>query len=261
MIADYHVHTSFSDDSQYPMEENIKKAIFFDIDEICFTEHVDYGVKTDLNCDYKSYYKEFLRCKEVYEDKIRLKFGIEFGIQTGTVKKFQEDFNAYPFDFVILSCHQVDNKEFWRQDFQKGKTQDEYQKKYYEEILKVINFYDDFSVLGHLDMINRYDEQGSYDFSKVEPLIKEILKKVILRGKGIEINTSSFRYEIDDLTPSRNILRLFKNLGGEIITIGSDSHKEEHLGYKIVEVQRELKCLGFEKIYTFDKMQPIRHKI
>ncbi|MBP1919091.1 histidinol-phosphatase HisJ family protein [Youngiibacter multivorans] len=261
MIADYHVHTSFSDDSVYPMEEVVRKAISIGLQEICFTEHVDHGVKTEDNCDYPAYVKEFGRCSEKYGTEIGLKLGIEFGMQVHTIDQFQRDFDEYDFDFVIMSCHQVGDKEFWTKDFQKGKTQKEYNEKYYVEILKVIRTYKDYSVLGHLDMIKRYDDEGDYPFEKVEGLIREILETVIRDGKGIEVNTSSFRYGLNDLTPSVDILKLYRSLGGEIITIGSDSHAESHLGYKIGEVQGILKGLGFSHIHTFERMKPIAHDI
>ncbi|GFZ32382.1 phosphatase [Clostridium zeae] len=261
MLADYHMHTSFSDDSTYPMEEEIKQAISLGLDEICFTDHVDYGVKTDLNCDYIEYIKEFKRCKERYSNEITLKLGIEFGMQVHTIDQCQKDFDKYDFDFVILSCHQVNDKEFWTQDFQKGKTQKEYNEKYYEEILKVIRKYEDYSILGHLDMIKRYDEIGEYPFEKVKNIVIEILKHVIANDKGIEVNTSSFRYGLCDLTPSREILKLYRELGGNIITIGSDSHKEEHVGYNIQLVREELKSLGYKQFCTFEKMKPIFHDL
>lgn len=261
MNADYHVHTSFSDDSEYPMEEVVKKAISLGLQEICFTEHVDHGVKAVTNCDYPSYVREFERCSEIYGKDINLKLGIEFGVQVHTMDQFQKDFDSYDFDFVIMSCHQVEDKEFWTKDFQKGRTQKEYNEKYYEEILNVIRSYKDYSVLGHLDMIKRYDDEGEYPFNKVEHLISEILRTAIHDGKGIEVNTSSFRYGLNDLTPSLDILKLYKSLGGEIITIGSDSHKEPHLGYKIDEIQSILKGLGFEAIHTFSGMKPEAHAI
>jgi histidinol-phosphatase (PHP family) len=259
MFADYHIHTSFSDDSTYPMEACIKKAISLGLEEICFTEHIDYGVKTDLNCNLSAYYKEFIRCKKAYQNHIVLRFGIEFGMQMHTIERFQEDFNAYSFDFVILSCHQVDDKEFWSYEFQEGKTQKEYQEKYYEEILKVVKCYQDYSILGHLDMIKRYDKQGNYPFDKVKPLIEEILKTAIEAGKGIEVNTSCFRYGLKDLTPSTDILKLYQKLGGKIITIGSDSHEASHLGFQVKEVQKKVKELGFMYVYTFERMKPIAH--
>lgn len=261
MLADYHMHTSFSDDSTYPMEEEVKKAIALGLDEICFTEHVDYGVKTTDNCDYPAYVKEFQRCKEKFKDQISIKFGIEFGMQVHTIPQFQRDFDQYDFDFVILSCHQVEDKEFWRQEFQQGKTQKEYNEKYYQEILGVMQNYNDYSILGHLDMIKRYDEAGDYPFEKVKGIITEILELAIKQDKGIEVNTSCFRYGINDLTPSREILRLYKDLGGKIITIGSDSHQESHVGCRIAEVQQELKNMGFQQFCTFDKMKPIFHNL
>jgi histidinol-phosphatase (PHP family) len=261
MIADYHMHTSFSDDSTYPMENAITRSISLGLDEICFTEHVDYGVKTDLNCNYNAYINEFQRCREKYKNRIAMKLGIEFGMQIHTIEQFQKDFCKYDFDFVILSCHQVDNKEFWTQDFQRGKTQREYNEAYYHEILKVIRAYDDYSVLGHLDMIKRYDKAGIYPFEKAKQIVAEILEHVISHGKGIEVNTSCFRYGLKDLTPSKEILNLYKELGGTIITIGSDAHEEKDVGCNISLVKKELREMGFKKFCTFEKMKPIFHDL
>ena len=92
-------------------------------------------------------------------------------------------------------------------------------------------------------------------------MIQEILEIVIKDEKGIEVNTSSHRYGLKDSTPSRDILKLYKELGGKIITIGSDSHKIEHLGAYINEAKELLKELGFEYYCTFEKMEPIYHKL
>lgn len=261
MIADYHVHSEFSDDSDCPVETVIKCAIARNLTEICFTEHIDYGVKTDLNCDCEKSLAKFRKYKEIYKDKITLKWGMEFGIQTGTIEQYEETFRKYPFDFIICSCHQVDNLEFWNYEFQKGRTQAEYNLKYYAEILNVIRQYKDYSVLGHLDMIKRYDKCGDYPFEKTAPVIKEILQQVIEDEKGIEVNTSCYRYGLKDLTPSTDILKMYRQLGGQIITIGSDGHSAEQYGFKIAETQKILRDLGFTHFYTFDKMRPIPHKL
>ena len=178
---------------------------------------------------------------EKYKEQIHIKMGMEFGMQMHTIEKYQRLFNRYDFDFIILSCHQVEDTEFWTQDFQRGRTQKEYNERYYQEILDIVKIYKDYSVLGHLDLITRYDENGVYPFNHIKDIVSEILKIVIEDGKGIEINTSSHRYGLKDLTPSRDILKLYKSLGGKIITIGSDSHKEEHLGAYIEETKKELK--------------------
>lgn len=261
VLADYHVHTVFSDDSETPMEDAVLHAIAVGLQEICFTEHIDYGVKTDLNCDCDAYMREVRRCQELYGDRIKIGLGMEFGMQAHTIGQFQETFDKYPFDFIILSCHQVEDKEFWTYEFQNGKSQGEYNRRYYQEILNVAENYDDYSVLGHLDMIHRYDRAGIYPFEKVKDLVEEILRRVIAGGKGIEVNTSCYRYKLPDLTPSREILRLYRHLGGEIITIGSDAHTIPWIGWETSRTQQELKELGFTSIYTFDKMKPVRHEL
>ena len=283
MKIDYHIHTEFSDDSDYAMEQVIKDAIKKGFDELCFTDHVDYGIKKDwdepgemiyrkggagepdqmpvANVDYPVYYKTFQKMKELYQDKISLKFGLEFGMQAHTVEKYEKLFSRYPFDFIILSVHEIEDKEFWDQGFQNGMTQQEYNERYYEEMLYLVQNYHNYSVLGHMDLITRYDKAGVYSFEQLKPILTKILKIVITDGKGIEVNTSSHRYGLKDLTPSRDILKLYKELGGKIITIGSDSHKPEHLGAFVDETKEELKALGFEQICTFDKMKPVYHNL
>lgn len=283
MKADYHVHTEFSDDSEYQMEQVVRDSIAMRLDEICFTDHVDYGVKNDwddgekiryregipdepenmpiLNVNYPLYYKTYQKMKTQYGDKITLRLGMEFGMQAHTIEKYEKLFARYPFDFIILSVHEVEDKEFWTQEFQRGRTQKEYNERYYEEILYLVQNYHNYSVLGHMDLIIRYDKSGTYPFEKLKPILTEILKTVIAEGKGIEVNTSSHRYGLSDLTPSRDILKLYRELGGTIITIGSDSHKPEHLGTFIDETKQELKTLGFKEFCTFDKMKPIYHQL
>lgn len=276
MFADYHVHTQFSDDSIYPLEDVIRDAIRMNMDEICITDHVDYGIKQDWDCgqeityrdgepfanvDYPKYMEEIKKMQDLYGDKINIKTGLEFGIQMHTIAQFETLFHRYPFDFIILSIHQVENKEFWTQDFQKGKTQREYNERYYEEMLDVVKNYKDYSVLGHMDLITRYDKAGIYPFEKVKPLVEEILKIVIADGKGIELNTSYHRYGLDDTTPSVEILKLYRDLGGSILTIGSDSHKPEHLGKYVDEAKILLENLGFQSFCTYENMHPVFHDL
>lgn len=257
MYADYHVHTYYSDDSTCPMEDTIKKAISLGLNEIAFTDHVDYGVKTDENCEYEKYFKELKELKEKYRGKLTIKNGIEFGVQMHTIPLFQADYEKYPFDFIILSNHQIDDKEFWNYHFQEGKTQEEYQQAYYQAIYDVIQHYKNYSVLGHIDMIKRYDKSGDYPDQNILGIVEKILRQVIADNKGIELNTSCFKYGLKDLTPSRAILELYYKLGGKILTIGSDTHETEHLGDHVNEVKQLLKEIGFQQFCTFEKMQPI----
>lgn len=276
MLVDYHVHTEFSDDSVYPMEDVVKDAIVMGLDEICFTDHVDYGIKDDWDCgreiqyrdgnpianvDYPKYEAQIREVQRKYKNQICIKMGMEFGVQMHTIPQFEKLFSRYPFDFIILSVHQVEDKEFWTQDFQQGRTQREYNERYYEEMLNLVRNYKNYSVLGHMDLITRYDKAGIYPFEKVRDYIEEILKIVIADGKGIELNTSYHRYGLSDTTPAMDILKLYRKLGGDIITIGSDSHAPQHLGTYINEAKDLLRDLGFQSFCTYEKMKPIFHKL
>ena len=276
MFADYHVHSEYSDDSTYPLEQVIRDAIGMGMDEICITDHVDYGIKKDwdageeiayrgsqplANVDYPRYMAALRDMQSRYGDRIRIRVGLEFGIQTHVIPQFRALLTRYPLDFVILSIHQIENQEFWTQEFQRGRTQQEYNERYYEELLDVVQQYQGYSVLGHLDLITRYDEQGVYPFERVRPLVEAILRRVIADGKGIEVNTSSHRYGLTDTTPSVAILQLYRELGGTILTIGSDSHAPAHLGTYIGEARALLRDLGFRQFCTFERMQPVFHPL
>lgn len=276
MFADYHVHTAYSDDSTYPMEAVVKDAIRLGLDEICVTDHVDYGIKPDwdsgekilsrngkplANVDYPRYAAEVKQLRELYGKQLGIKMGMEFGAQVHTIPQFEALFRRYPFDFIILSVHQVEDQEFWTQDFQRGRTQQEYNERYYEEMLGVVKAYKNYSVLGHMDLIRRYDQAGVYPFEKVRPIIAEILKIVIADGKGIEVNTSSHRYGLPGSMPSAELLRLYQDLGGSIVTIGTDSHAPAHLGTYIREAELQLKQLGFRYFCTYEKMEPVFHPL
>ena len=104
---------------------------------------------------------------------------------------------------------------------------------------------------------NPYRDKGL----KVVQNAERILRQAIADGKGIELNTSSFKYGLPDLMPSRRILRFYRELGGELLTIGSDSHETVHLGDHIREVRPVLRDLGFRPFCTFERMKPVFHDL
>ena len=286
MRADYHLHSEFSDDSRERMENQIRRAIELGLDEMCFTDHVDYGIKKDwsegniewrggdamrsgtdemdplANVNYPEYFAKIDRMRETFKGRIVIRKGLEFGIQTITVPQYQKLYETWKdqLDFVLLSMHQVNNLEFWTQDFQRGKTQQEYNEEYYREIYEVMKIFKDYSVLAHLDLIVRYDENGIYPFENVRDMVAEILKQAIKDGKGIELNTSSWKYRLTDTQPSRAILKLYKDLGGKVLTIGSDAHNANMLADHMEDAVQILRDeIGFTEFCTFDHMKPTFH--
>lgn len=278
MLADFHVHSEFSDDSTYPVIDVCRDAIKRNLEEICFTDHVDYGVKPDsdhpelahlidgipsINVDYDRYFPTVEAMRERFADDLTVRCGLELGVQTHTIDRYERLLDRWGnhLDFAILSIHQVGDKEFWDGSFQQGRTQDEYNEAYYQELLAVVERFHGYSILGHLDLIKRYDPAGIYPFEKTRDITAAILERIIADGKGIEVNTSSFRYGLPDLQPCTEILELYRDLGGTIVTIGSDSHEPDHLGSYIAYVQRRLSALGFKAFCTFEGKEPHFHEL
>lgn len=279
MNADYHLHTEFSDDSDTPIEAVVERAIALGLNEICITDHVDYGAKTEWrsandllwiqgirqkNVPYSMYFARLDALRAQYGSRISIRSGLEFGMQTTTIPQYTAVVERYrrELDFVLLSVHEIDDLEFWNQDFQRGKTQEEYNLRYYRELLALVEKFKDYSALAHLDLLARYDQNGLYPFDKVRELVVAILERVILDGKGLEVNTSSWRYELGDTTPCREILRLYRDLGGRVLTLGSDAHTPGQIAEHFADARAILRDeLGFKEICAFDKMTPTFHEL
>ena len=120
-------------------------------------------------------------------------------------------------------------------------------------MLDCLKKYKDYDVVGHFNVIDRYTDRIP-DPSVYMDLVEEILRVVVSDGKGLEINTSSFRYGMGErTTPAKEILRLYKELGGEIITIGSDAHKPKDLGYYFDHAVEMIKDTGINYLATYEQ--------
>ena len=262
MLADYHVHSEYSHDSITPMERQAKQALKLGLSELCFTDHMDYYYGEDCS----RYFAEISRVKNDFAGRITIRAGWEFGLQSHTITDFEGLYSRYSeeLDFVLLSIHYVDDLELWGHQYQSGKSQAEYTFGYYDELLRIVQNYHDYSVLAHVDLIARYDVKkgiSPYPFAKIRDVAAAILETAISDGKGIELNTSSWRYGLTDTTPSMEILKLYRELGGEILTLGSDAHNPDYVGAHFDEGREILRILGYRTFCTFEKMTPTFHTL
>lgn len=261
-MFDYHIHSNFSADCETPMEKTIEKAIELGLEEICFTEHIDYDYPDRdwiFEFDVKEYDKQIKQMQAEYGHKITIKKGVEIGVQPHVLDQYEQLMKEESFDFIICSMHATEKKDLHSGEFFQGKTVDEAYRIYYEELFDCIKQYKNYSVLGHVDLVKRYTkEKSTEDFHDI---IGEIFKEVINDGKGIELNTSGFRYGLASGMPSDDILKLYKDLGGEIITLGSDSHVESTLAYEFKQSLELLASIGFKHIATFHNKEPSFHAI
>lgn len=259
-MFDYHVHTSFSSDCHVSMSEMIKSAIKKGIKEIAITDHIDYeypDMNFEFNLDFNEYHKALNVFKEEYKDKIKIVKGLEIGLQQHIIKTCEDTVHAYPYDFVICSLHTAEKKDLHNGDYFKEKPSEQAYKDYYTYMYHCLKYYKSYSVIGHLNLIDRYKKyiNNTVKYETYWDIIQEILKLIIDDGKGIEINTSCFRYGMKELTPTLEMLKLYREMSGEIITVGSDAHTPDYIGYKFEHIYDLLEAIGFKYIATFDNMK------
>ncbi|KXG74987.1 histidinol-phosphatase HisJ family protein [Thermotalea metallivorans] len=264
-MFDYHVHTSFSNDSTMAMEAAVERAIALGIREIAFTDHAELNVWRpedlimDDMFDIDVYMAKLEEMQAKYRNRIHIKIGVELGLQLEERERIEQLAFSHPFDFIIGSSHTIGRYDLFYKYLFKEKTKEEAYERYFTEVLNIVKEMDCYSVYGHLDLVRRYalGEYENIDFNGDEKaMIRDILKIIIEKGKGIEVNTSGFRYGLNATNPTKEVLEMYKSLGGEIITVGSDAHKLEHIGYRIVETYELLKDLGFRYITLFHKREP-----
>src|SRR5690625_1175661 len=261
-MFDYHMHSNFSADCKTPMEKTIERAIEIGLKEICFTDHIDYEYPDPnfiFEFDFQAYDAKITKMQERYGDKITIKKGVEVGVQPHILHKYEQMMGSESFDFVICSMHTTNKQGLHSGDLFEGRTVDEAYELYYSELLQCIKRFEHYSVLGHLDLVKRYKENDSGN--QFHDLIKQIFELIIPQGKGIEINTSGHRDGLDHAMPSVDILRLYKACGGEIITLGSDSHVPETLAEHFSIYLSLLESLGFKYIATYKNMEPTFQRI
>ena len=236
-ILDNHVHTHFSIDSKDTMEDVIKRAIDIGVDYLTFTDHLEYN--TDhFSLDIHQYISKIAEYKEKYKKDIELLTGIEVGYQSHLNKEINELLNLSQFDFILCSTHTIEKIPVSYKEYFEGFSKEEAYRKYFNSIIQTNKEFSNYDVYGHLDYINRY-------------VLYEVLKIIIEKGKGIELNTSGYRYGLNSIHPNIDIVKRYKELGGEIITLGSDSHRAIDVCADFDKSYEMLECLGFRYVSVF----------
>lgn len=262
MLFDYHMHSDFSADSETPMEEMIQASINKGLTEICFTEHIDYDYPDPtivFDLDLINYQAKINEMREKYKGIITIKKGVELGVQPYLLDRYKKLMDKETFDFVICSVHTADKKDLHSGDFFTHRTPEAAYQLYYEELLYSVKHFKQYNILGHIDLVKRYKKlETDHNFHEI---LSEIFKVIIPDGKGIELNASGYAYGLGGAMPTMDILKLYKDCGGEILTVGSDAHIGRHVGHKFDEILASIESLGFKYISTFENMEPTLHPI
>ena len=261
MLWDTHMHSQYSGDSETPQDAMIQAAIQKNLDGICFTDHLDIDYPDDPDLfllDLPNYTASVNALASQYEGRFPIRLGIELGLQPHLAALHADILEQYPFDFVIGSSHVVHGFDPYYPKFYEGRSEEECYREYFESILENIQAFDGFDVYGHIDYVVRYgpNRNEQYSYQKYSDVIDEILSLLIKKGKGIEINTGGFKYGLGHPNPTEEIIARYHELGGEIITIGADAHKPEHVAFDFEKVPDILKNAGFQYFTVFKDRKP-----
>ena len=289
--TDFHMHTNASTDCPADMEDMIKQAVSLGLSEICITDHVDFLLVDDIRnwdvigggevsslldwaniledgetCElirvpFEEYIANYKRLASFYESSISVLMGCELGLSYHCRDAINGHAARYPFDFIIGSQHTADKYDICcnRDAFFLGKTKVDAYSEHLQEMLQNVRSYDCFDVLGHIDYIIRYGpyEDRNMHVYEFGDLLGEIFKTLAEKGKGIEINTSGFRYGLGRAHQHIDILRKYREAGGEIVTVGSDAHNPRDVGKFLNEAAEILRGAGFKAYCTFKERKPI----
>jgi len=262
MKSDMHMHSLFSHDSKSEPEEMIQGAIRKGLEIMCFTDHYD---KDDMDWgqedifDVEEYFKVLVPLREKYRGQIDVRIGVELGMQPYLAPFYTEFVKKYPFEFVIGSVHSIRKTDIAAGKIFEGRTDEQAYHMIMEEMLEDVKSYDNFDTLGHLDYMSRYgrEAKGGYCYEEYADIIDEILRVLVTKGKGLELNTSGFKYGLPYAHPRVEVLKRYRELGGEIITVGADGHKPEHIAYDFHKVKDILTSCGFTYYAEFRERKPI----
>lgn len=255
---DYHIHTRFSCDCDTDLAAICEATIARGLNEIALTDHVDFGPADPLG-----YFRplEFLsaleRCRARYAGRLTIRAGVEMGEPHIFTQEAAAVLAVGDFDFVIGSAHYAEGmRHTWAPSYFEQPLNQAFEA-YFRQVVRLAD-QGDFDVLGHLDIVKRDARDIDLPYNgpeHYEDLIRSALRSVIERGKGIELNTSPLRRGQPDTCPSMQVLRWYRELGGEILTLGSDAHKPDDVGASFGVAADMARAAGFTRLAAFEKRQ------
>jgi len=245
-------------DGQSEMAAVCERAIRLGMSEIAFTDHADFGPADPPDYFHPvEYLAEIERCRARYGHQLTIRAGVEMGEPHLFARQAQAVLAAGEFDLVLGSAHYAEGLQAtWKADFFEQPLRQAYEA-YFRQVVRLAAE-GDFDILAHLDLVKRDARQFGQAYDGPAPyadLIRTALRSIIERGKGIEINTSPLRRGQPETCPSIEILRWYRELGGEILTFGSDAHTADDVGACFDTALDMARSVGFTRLARFERRQ------
>ncbi len=270
MFVDSHNHTRhFSADARMTIEELISSCKELNIGKIAITEHYDYDYphkdEPPMHFDLNAYKDTFVNWKELSNSNNgpELLMGIELGYQPHIIKDLENAVTSLPLDTVILSNHLFDGIDVYFNEECYKLTPNERNSRYVKVMAEMAEKCDNYDIIGHFDYINRYNtdknQEMLYAYSPKE--FDALFEVIIAKEKSLEINTRSIDKRIQNkssvIMPDKEIIRRYIQMGGKMITLGSDSHDTSTLSIHFKETSEYLRSLGINELCHFENRKPV----
>ncbi len=264
---DYHIHTVYSPDGKATPDEQISAAVSAGLSEIAFTDHCECNNNEAIPPDFERWFDfdpdSYIQAiKKTDKKGLKVKIGIELGQATQNKAFAESVLSGYEWDVVLGSLHNLRNNYDFYYLGLLGVDMRSLMKDYFEQLYELVCF-DCFDVLAHLYYPVKYisETDKGFDIHVYNCEICDILKKLAENGKALEINTSALAGNYGNTVPDMEFLKMFRQLGGEFVTIGSDSHVCSSVGYGVSKTTEVLREIGYSAITTYEKRQPILREI
>ena len=257
-MYDYHMHSRVSFDGHDTGLAMAQAAKERGLREICFTDHIDYTSDMDMVFDTAVYNAEY---DDLQVPGLLIRRGMEFGLTPDNAAQLKIDLGRRHFDFVLGSVHLVDGVDIYMEPYWADKDYDTAIRLHLQTTLEAVRAHEDYDVLGHLTYIAKCGANPRKELLRYcdhKSIFDEILRELVKRGKGMELNTSGID-RCGGSLPTLDYFQRFHELGGKIVTVGSDSHDVARAGQYTHEMAAELKKI-FGYVCTFEDRRPIFHK-
>ena len=270
-LCDYHTHTRFSFDGAPAATHDAmcKRALEVGLDHIAFTDHCDINAEVeglyDSPYDADAAFASMMEVKEKYKGRLNVVCGIELGNATQYPEAARAVLDAHPYEFVIGSLHNLNRvPDFCVMNY--GHMSDGLVKQLFnralDETMDMITF-PGITTLGHITYMHRYITLAGkkLDFKPYYDKLEAIYRTLIDRDIALEINVSTLWKGLGISLPTMELLKLYKDCGGKLITIGSDAHAPENLGKAIRKGYAILQTVGFNEVVAIENGQRVLRSI
>lgn len=265
-MFDCHMHTKFSSDSIMDAFDACETALQQGLDGIAFTDHLDFdypGADESANINYDQYFSEISAVKANYKGRLNVLRAIEVGIQPHVIDELLKIIKNYPFDYVLASVHVIDRVDPYARVYYKDKSKLDAYERYLKEIYFMITHFETFDMVGHFEYIIRYAHYAdrSIRYADHSDVFDSILKELIRQGRGFEVNTGTYRDPAATAEYDFDVLKRYRQLGGELICIGSDAHRIDHIGLRFDYFAQMIRDAGFKYTVHYEDRKPVYDKL